>query len=92
MKPKLLVGVLKCFIMGIFCSDMLQQLANAKSEEDWKHLLELFVVQMEITVVQRSKQGAIRYCDKCTAIKPDRSHHCSVCGKCILKMDHHCPW
>lgn len=73
-------------------SAMLERLATAKSEEDWKHLLELFVVEMELTVVQRSKQGAIRYCDKCQAIKPDRSHHCSVCGKCILKMDHHCPW
>jgi len=71
---------------------MLERLSSAKSEEDWKNLLELFVVEMELPVVQRSIQGAIRYCDKCQAIKPDRSHHCSVCQACILKMDHHCPW
>lgn len=34
----------------------------------------------------------MRYCEKCTHIKPDRAHHCSVCGTCVLKMDHHCPW
>lgn len=36
--------------------------------------------------------GAVRYCDKCLHVKPDRAHHCSVCGVCVLKMDHHCPW
>jgi len=71
---------------------MLERLSSAKSEEDWKNLLELFVIEMELPVVQRSIQGAIRYCDKCQAVKPDRSHHCSVCQDCILKMDHHCPW
>lgn len=33
-----------------------------------------------------------RYCEKCVHIKPDRCHHCSVCGVCVTKMDHHCPW
>jgi len=31
-------------------------------------------------------------CTKCVAIKPQRAHHCSVCRRCINKMDHHCPW
>merc|ERR1719268_587708 len=71
---------------------MVERLGKAHSEEERKNLLELYVVEMEVSVMQRSIQGAIRYCEKCQAVKPDRSHHCSVCGKCILKMDHHCPW
>ncbi|KDP42560.1 hypothetical protein JCGZ_24334 [Jatropha curcas] len=33
-----------------------------------------------------------RFCRKCNQFKPPRCHHCSVCGRCILKMDHHCVW
>ncbi|KAJ8767621.1 hypothetical protein K2173_018179 [Erythroxylum novogranatense] len=33
-----------------------------------------------------------RFCRKCKQFKPPRCHHCSVCGRCILKMDHHCVW
>lgn len=30
------------------------------------------------------------YCIFCKIIRPERSHHCKECRKCILKMDHHC--
>jgi len=33
-----------------------------------------------------------RICRRCNAYKPRRAHHCSVCKRCIIKMDHHCPW
>ncbi|XP_010448848.1 PREDICTED: probable protein S-acyltransferase 13 [Camelina sativa] len=39
-----------------------------------------------------SSTHGVRYCRKCNQYKPPRSHHCSVCGRCILKMDHHCVW
>ena len=39
------------------------------------------------------KPGQVVYkCPKCCSIKSDRAHHCSVCKRCIRKMDHHCPW
>jgi len=38
-----------------------------------------------------SIRGAV-VCKKCIQPKPPRAHHCSICNKCYLKMDHHCPW
>lgn len=69
-----------------------ERLASARSEDEWKRILASLADKLNCQVKQRSVQGAIRYCEKCLAIKPDRSHHCSVCEDCTLKMDHHCPW
>ncbi|XP_029106426.1 palmitoyltransferase ZDHHC2-like isoform X7 [Scleropages formosus] len=49
-------------------------------------------VARELPVYTCTDTGAIRYCDRCRLIKPDRCHHCSTCNTCVLKMDHHCPW
>lgn len=46
----------------------------------------------DMSTVTAKSSGKPRYCKKCRCLKPDRSHHCSTCGKCVLKMDHHCPW
>eukprot|EP01101_Sappina_pedata_P000175 TRINITY_DN1017_c0_g1_i1.p1 TRINITY_DN1017_c0_g1~~TRINITY_DN1017_c0_g1_i1.p1 ORF type:complete len:269 (+),score=56.84 TRINITY_DN1017_c0_g1_i1:468-1274(+) len=34
----------------------------------------------------------LKFCQMCQLYKPERSHHCSRCKRCVLKMDHHCPW
>ena len=33
-----------------------------------------------------------KYCGQCDNIKPPRTHHCSLCQRCVRRMDHHCPW
>lgn len=41
---------------------------------------------------KRSSNKPYRYCKRCQVYKPPRTHHCSICGTCVLRMDHHCPW
>ena len=47
---------------------------------------------LQYDAVTVSSTGAARFCKKCHVPKPDRTHHCSTCKRCVLKMDHHCPW
>jgi len=39
-----------------------------------------------------SNSSILRFCNTCNITKPLRAHHCQICGVCIFKMDHHCPW
>ncbi|CCK72620.1 palmitoyltransferase PFA3 KNAG_0K02570 [Huiozyma naganishii CBS 8797] len=48
-----------------------------------------YLTKRSLTV---KKDGRFRVCQSCRYWKPDRCHHCSSCDRCILKMDHHCPW
>lgn len=50
-----------------------------------------FVKQFSSSSKERLYE-AVSICKKCLTPKPTRTHHCSICNKCILKMDHHCPW
>lgn len=45
----------------------------------------------EADPLTKPKRGK-RLCRRCNSFKPKRAHHCSVCRRCIIKMDHHCPW
>ncbi|KAF8972266.1 DHHC palmitoyltransferase-domain-containing protein [Flammula alnicola] len=35
--------------------------------------------------------AAYTKCFKCAKMRPERTHHCRICNKCVLKYDHHCP-
>ena len=66
------------------------QMELAQNDSLTKALLEKKA--KELPMLTRTNSLAVRYCDKCKCLKPDRAHHCSVCHTCVLKMDHHCPW
>ncbi len=54
---------------------------------------EAIKVIRRIPVVERKQRsGKFRLCKQCDSFKPDRAHHCSICERCVLRMDHHCPW
>ncbi|XP_022231412.2 palmitoyltransferase ZDHHC15B [Drosophila obscura] len=52
----------------------------------------LVAVAGSLPISMCDQNGVVRYCAYCRIIKPDRAHHCRTCQRCILKMDHHCPW
>jgi len=51
--------------------------------------LEMFYTK-DIFVCQLD--GKPKFCSECANWKFDRTHHCSMNNRCILKMDHFCPW
>jgi len=70
----------------------MDRIESAGSDTEINEILENLVQSQQLPVLTRTHITQIRYCEKCSIIKPDRCHHCSVCGTCVLKMDHHCPW
>ena len=40
----------------------------------------------EMDALNQPKRGK-RLCRRCSSFKPKRAHHCSVCRRCIVKMD-----
>lgn len=47
---------------------------------------------LDYDLVSQLKPKEKTFCSKCKRDRPLRAHHCSICNKCFMKMDHHCPW
>lgn len=69
-----------------------ERIALAQTLDERRAALVRLCRRANLPVLTRHFDGSIRYCFQCKCVKPDRAHHCSVCGKCVLRYDHHCPW
>ncbi|KAE9414321.1 hypothetical protein Angca_006189, partial [Angiostrongylus cantonensis] len=67
---------------------------KSTNEQTMKQHRILTKVAAQLGVVQAEcdQAGRNKYCYMCMSLKPDRAHHCSSCGRCVVKFDHHCPW
>jgi palmitoyltransferase ZDHHC2 len=69
-----------------------ENIMKEPNEQIRNQIIQAIATERGLPILCRNYSGFLRVCEKCNLIKPDRAHHCSVCKKCILKMDHHCPW
>ncbi|KAJ6773007.1 PROTEIN S-ACYLTRANSFERASE 16-RELATED [Salix koriyanagi] len=61
---------------------------------EWKRFLSIPVFRAAVPLHQEphNNSSQLRQCDKCCTYKPPRAHHCRICRRCVLRMDHHCLW
>lgn len=50
------------------------------------------IFYFHLRLQNRKDKEHLQYCNVCDGYKAPRSHHCRKCGRCVMKMDHHCPW
>jgi len=71
---------------------LLEELSVVDNDYDYRLALSTYATGKGLRLFTRGFDNGVRFCVKCSCIKPDRAHHCSACGCCVLKFDHHCPW
>ena len=43
-------------------------------------------------IIEEKYKMKVSRCINCYVVRPLNSHHCTVCHKCFIEQDHHCPW
>ena len=89
------IFVFNCLVLMAIYSHIMTMMTNPGAVP--KSALPLLDDQQENDHEENKKQinGLEKFkklCKRCRHFKPIRAHHCSMCGRCIIKMDHHCPW
>lgn len=78
------------FLFFLACASHLKTMFTDPGAVPKGTLTEEYIAQLER---EQQYHGTVLYkCTKCACLRPEKAHHCSVCKRCIRRMDHHCPW
>ncbi len=69
----------------------IKRFINESASKEYSSLMDLFKQGKKPDRNDKNKKHPM-ICFKCESFRPERAHHCKYCNKCVLKMDHHCPW
>ena len=84
-----------CLLMVLICHLKSMFTAPGFVYEGWENNFKSIYDENEIKISTNkilSSYDKKLFCQKCSMKRPSRAHHCKICRKCVLKMDHHCPW
>ena len=75
--------------------ELRRKVKNAKfnsGDVENNYNIDVTALEKEINNLYLQQLNKKTYCFTCDLVKPIRAHHCKTCKKCVLRMDHHCPW
>ena len=90
--------VMKKIILGNSYNQQNQEIENEDEEEndsdkDYFNFKRITSINNEMKKkLEKDYYLKLSRCINCFAIRPINSHHCTICHKCFIEQDHHCPW
>ena len=76
----------KAFIIDPGCLPIKRKDIRPMSQAEFHNGMGFNEIRLNNQIIQ------LKFCRTCMIWRAPRTSHCSICGNCKFKFDHHCPW